>query len=136
MPDIDRTQPHDEGRRNTIHWIDDGKGGMVYVDEYEEYLREMEEEIQLETDMGYYDLGEVITTWKEDGEIEVNYGLIRGRKGTLLMHDAAPELSEEALSNWDVFLRFRNGQVEVMFGNVAKKTFLPDDNPHYYDGPL
>ena len=136
MPDIDRTQPHDEEKRNTIHWIDDGEGGMVYVDEYEEYLREMEEEIQLETDMGYYDLGEVITTWKEDGEIEVNYGLIRGRKGTLLMHDAAPELSEEALSNWDVFLRFRNGQVEVMLGNVAKKTFLPDDNPHYYDGPL
>lgn len=136
MPDIDRTQPHDEEKRNTIHWIDDGEDGMVYVDEYEEYLREMEEEIQLETDMGYYDLGEVITTWKEDGEIEVNYSLIRGRKGTLLMHDAAPELSEEALSNWDVSLRFRNGQVEVMFGNVAKKTFLPDDNPHYYDGPL
>ena len=136
MADNDRIHPHDEEKRNTIHWVDDGEGGMVYVDEYEEYLRQIEEEIREAEMLGEFDLGEVITTWKEDGEIEVNYGLIRGRKGTLLMHDAAPELSEEALSSWDVFLRFRDGQVEVMFGNVAKRTFLPDDNPHYYDGPL
>ena len=136
MADNDRIHPHDEEKRNTIHWVDDGEGGMVYVDEYEEYLRQLEEEIREAEMLREFDLGEVITTWKEDGEIEVNYGLIRGRKGTLLMHDAAPELSEEALSNWDVFLRFRKGQVEVMFGNVAKRIFLPDDNPHYYDGPF
>lgn len=132
----DRSRPHDEEKQNSIRWIDDGEGGMVYVDEYEEYLREMERQIQMEKDMGYYDLGEVMTTWKEDGEIEVNYGLIKGRKGTLLTHEAAPEISEEALSKWDVFLRFRNGQVEVMFGDVEKRMLLPDDNPHYYDDPL
>lgn len=81
------------------------------------------------------DLGEVLTTWKEDGEIEVNY-LRKEKKGILLRHEEAPELSEESLSNWDVFLRFRNGQVEVMFGSLAKRKFLPDDNPHYYDDPL
>ena len=128
-------RPHDEEKHSSIRWIDDGEGGMVYVDEYEEYLWEMERQIEWEKDMGYYDFGEVITTWKEDGEIEVNYGLMRGRKGTLLTHEAASEISEEVLSNWDVFLRFRNGQVEVMFGNVKKKTLLPDDNPHYYDLP-
>ena len=31
MADNDRIQPHDEEKRNTIHWIDDGEGGMVYV---------------------------------------------------------------------------------------------------------
>ena len=88
------------------------------------------------TKKGHYDLGEVITNWKEDGEIEVNYGLYRGRKGALLTQAAAQELTEEALLNWDVFLRFRNGQVEVMFGNVEKKTHLPDDAPHYYQSPI
>lgn len=127
---------HDEEKHSSIRWIDDGEGGTVYVDEYEEYLREMERQIEWEKDMGYYNLGEVMTTWKEDGDIEVNYGLMRGRKGTLLTRESAPEISEKALSSWDVFLRFRNGQVEVMFGNVEKKTLLPDDNPHYYDGPL
>ena len=86
------------------------------------------------TKKGHYNLGEVITNWKEDGENEVNYGFYRGRKGALLTQAAAPELTEEALLNWDVFLRFRNGQVEVMFGNVEKKTHLPDDAPHYYQG--
>lgn len=136
MADKNRLYNDEWEKRSSIHWIDDGEDGMVYVDEYEEYLNQMEKEIQRERDMGFYDLEEVMTTWKEDGEIEVNYGITHGRKGTLLTHSAAPELSQEALCNWDVFLRFRNGQVEVMFGNVANKTFLPDDDPHYYDDPL
>ena len=136
MNENDRHYDEEQEKHSSFRWVDDGEGGMVYIDEYEEYLHQIEEEIKVAEMYGEYDLGEVLTTWKEDGEIEVNYGMIRERKGTLLMHDAAPELSEEALSNWDVFLRFRNGQVEVMFGNVTKKTFLPDDDPHYYDDPL
>ena len=45
MADNDRIHPHDEEKRNTIHWVDDGEGGMVYVDEYEEYLRQIEEQL-------------------------------------------------------------------------------------------
>lgn len=69
---------HDEEKHSSIRWIDDGEGGTVYV--YEEYLREMERQIEWEKDMGYYNLGEVMTTWKEDGDIEVNYGLMRGKE--------------------------------------------------------
>lgn len=134
----DKLQSHDneQGKHSLIHWVDDDEGGRVYVDEYEEYLRQMENEIQQEQNMGLYDLGEVLTTWKRDGEIEVNYGLIKGRRGMLLTHEAASEVSEETLSNWDVFLRYRNGQVEIMFGNVSKKTILPDNDPHYYEDPF
>ena len=110
-------QPHDEEKHSSIRWIDDGED----VDEYEEYLRELEEEIKEAELNGEFDLGEVITTWKEDGEVEVIYGPWKENQGTILTHEAAPELSEEALSSWDVFLRYRDGRVEVMFGNVEKK---------------
>ena len=126
-------QPHDKEKRSSIRWIDDGECEMI--DEYEEYLRELAEEIK-ETELnGEFDLGEVITTWKEGGEVEVIYGPWRENQGTILTHESAPELSKEALSSWDVFLRYRDGRVEVMFGNVEKKRVLPDDDPHYFEGP-
>lgn len=109
---------------------DDEDKTYVQLDGEVYYIDDGDEEEYVDND-----LGEVLTTWKADGEIEVNY-LRKEKKGTLITSEAARELTEEALSSWDVFLRFRNDRVEVMFGNVAKKTFLPDDDPHYYDDPL
>lgn len=109
---------------------DDEDKTYVQLDGEVYYIDDGDEEEYVDND-----LGEVLTTWKEDGEIEVNY-LRKENKGILLTHGDAPELTEEALSCWDVFLRFRNDRVEVMFGSVAKRKFLPDDDPHYYDDPL
>lgn len=84
------------------------------------------------------DLGEILTTWKENGEIEVNFAFMRnrGKEGVLLTREAVPELSDDVLSQWDVFLRYRDGRVEVLFGDVQNRRVLPDDDPHYYEAPI
>ena len=129
-------QPHEEQKPNSIRRNGNESPEKAYDDAYEEYLLDLEEDIKESELNGEFDLGEVITTWREDGEIEIIFGPMQKSEGTLLARDAAPELNEEVLSNWDVLLRYRDGRVEVMFGNVQKKRVLPDDDPHFFEGPM
>ena len=114
--------PADDAGRTHEQWEDK----TYYFDEDTDDL--MENDISNQT--------EALVTWKDNGEVEVNYGLSSTNIGALVTRENAPELSDEALSNWDVFLRFRNGRIEIMFGGVKEKSVLPDDDPNYYDDML